>query len=101
MKKFLFVAALGLFGGFAADAAVVPVASGTIVCGYAASVRHYTVNALTGVKTFYGLYYYFNSVTDAHTYILEQYPPVPYPRTSGADVMCIDGGVVIIGPPGP
>lgn len=94
MKKFLLVATLSLFGSFVAEA-VTPVASGTIPCVYAASVRHYTYNPVTGIKTYTGLYYYFNSLTDAHTYILEQYPPVPYIRYNGADVTCYTEGPVI------
>ncbi|WP_129020081.1 hypothetical protein [Edaphocola flava] len=100
MKKFFFAITLSLFAAFTADAAVTPVGSGTIPCAYTASVRHYTYNPTTGVTTYYGPYYYFNSLTDAFTYILEQYPPVPYERNSGANIACYTEGPVI-GPPGP
>ncbi|RQO32465.1 hypothetical protein DBR32_02350 [Taibaiella sp. KBW10] len=93
MKKVLFVIAFSLFSGFIANA-VTPVSSGTIPCMYTASVRHYNDNPTTGVRTYYGLYYYFNSVADAHTYILEQYPPVPFIRYNGANVTC----TTVIGP---
>ncbi|MNS87526.1 hypothetical protein D3C72_1214730 [compost metagenome] len=99
MKKFLLVATLSLFGSFVAEA-VTPVGSGTIPCVYTASVRHYTVNPDTGEKTYTGLYFYFNSLTDAHTYILEQYPAITGIRYTGASVVCYTEGPVI-GPPGP
>ncbi len=68
MKKMIFTLALCL-GTIVSALAVEPVGSGTIPCVYTASVRFY--NVVNGVNVYYGPYYYFNSIQDAYTYVLQ------------------------------
>jgi len=90
MKKMLLLIALGFCMSWNAFA-VSPIGSGDYPCGGKASIRHFIyTNFWTGARTYYGPYYYFNSLQDAHSYIIQTYPPVKLPDvpSGGADVMC-------------
>ncbi|WP_448607535.1 hypothetical protein [Paenimyroides ceti] len=90
MKKLLFLMALGFFMSLNALAAS-PIGSGSTPCGGNASIRHFFyTNFWAGEKTYYGPYYYFNSLEDASSYIIQTYPPVHLPNvpSGGATVMC-------------
>lgn len=67
-------------------------------CKYHTSIRLFIYDA-TGNPVYYGPFYYFNSLADAHTYILQVFPPVEYPNpphNGGATIICtktVIGGV--------
>lgn len=77
----------------------VPGIAGAInACKYHTSIRFFYYDA-SGNAVYYGPFYYFNSLEDAYSYILQEFPPVEYPNpphNGGATVICtreVSGGI--------
>ncbi|WP_448607157.1 hypothetical protein [Paenimyroides ceti] len=93
MKKVFLTLALCL-GAFMSASAGEPIGRGSENCGGVATVREYRI--IGGVEVFFGDYLYFNSFHDAQSYILTNYPHLPFPqRNVSAKITCnLDPGPI-------